>query len=379
MANKEYYEILGVSESASDREIKQKYRELAKRYHPDANRGNKAAEEKFKDISEAYSVLSDPKKRQQYDQMRKLGAFGGTGTGGFNFEGFDFSDFMGSRSGKRREGGDFSFEDIFGVGGFGDIFSNIFDKGSRIRQEKYGPQQGADIEVELQIPFELSVTGGKKTFSINKNEACPVCNGTGSRPGSKPKTCPECHGRGTISISQGIYAVNRTCPRCYGRGYLVDNPCSNCGGTGQSQRSKKFTVKIAPGIDSGTRMKLSGQGNPGVAGGPAGDLILILRVGSDGYFRREGNDVYCNATINIVQAALGTKIKVRTIDNKHLELKIPPGTQSGRKFRLRGMGIKTKSGRGEQFIVIEVLTPTYLNDKQKQLLKEFAKAGELEF
>jgi len=311
MTNKDYYNILGVSENASDKEIKQKYRELAKKYHPDANRENKGAEERFKDVSEAYNVLSDPKKRQQYDQMRKYGAFGGSGMDGFNFEGFNFSNFGGGRTGRRKAGGGFSFDDIFG-GGFGDVFSDIFNRGSQSRPGKYGPQKGADIEAELEIPFDLAVTGGKKTFSLNQNNA------------------------------------------------------------------KKITVKIPQGIESGSRMKLSGQGKLGTAGGPPGDLILIIRVGSHDYFRREGKDIYCDATINMVQASLGTKIKVRTIDNKNVELKIPPGTQSGRKFRLRGVGINTSSGRGDQFVVVKVMIPIDLNDEQKQLLREFAKAGGLE-
>ncbi|MBN1351319.1 DnaJ domain-containing protein [candidate division KSB1 bacterium] len=312
MPSKDYYDILGVNETASENEIKKKYRELAKKYHPDANTGDPAAEEKFKSISEAYKVLSEPAKRKQYDQMRKYGAFDDSGKHGYNFNGFDFGNFRTRRSGKQTGKDGFSFEGIFGSDNLGDIFGDLFAQQQTGRQQSYGPQKGQDIEAELEIPFELAVTGGRKSFTLD-------------------------HGR-----------------------------------------TKKITVKIPQGADSGMRLKLNGQGYPGAAGGPAGDLILTIKVASHPDFWRKGNDVYTNVTVNIVQAALGTKVKAKTVENKQVELKIPPGTQNGKTLKLRGLGIKNQDGAGDQYVVVNVETPCQLNQKQIQLLKEFAQAGGLD-
>jgi len=373
MPNKDYYEILGVSENATANEIKSAYRSLAKKYHPDANPGDASAEARFKDISEAYSVLSDPKKRENYDQMRRLGAFGGTN--GFNFQEFDFSSYG---KGSQRGGASSIFEELFGPGGLGNIFSSMFDRGERTRQERRGPQKGQDLETEIEIPFDLAISGGKYNFTIRKTDSCTTCNGSGARPGSKLRSCPQCGGTGTVTLGQGGFSVGRTCPRCYGRGHLVDSPCPTCGGAGQLEKNKTYTIKIPRGIESGTRMRLKGQGNAGVAGGTAGDLWVTVRVGGHNCFRREGLDIHSDVSINMVQAALGTSVKVKTIDGKTVELKIPAGTQNTRTFRLRGLGIQSKTGGGDQFVHVNVLTPTGLSKNEEKILREFAREAKLE-
>ncbi|MFH0777750.1 MAG: J domain-containing protein, partial [Candidatus Eisenbacteria bacterium] len=242
---KDYYEILGVGESASAAEIKKAYRALAKKYHPDANPGNKSAEERFKEISESHEVLADPQKRAQYDQMRKFGSRAFSGGGGS--EGFDLRDIFSGAGGGR--GATFSYEDLGGFGGLGDIFSRLF--GSGVRAEGYGPQTGDDIAVDLEIPFELATTGGKTTFSVSKDDACQACSGTGARPGSKTTPCPQCGGRGSVSFSQGGFAVSRPCPRCLGRGVIMGDPCPVCAGRGAGRRLKKYAVKIPVGVSAG--------------------------------------------------------------------------------------------------------------------------------
>ena len=247
MDYKDYYKVLGVEKNASQDDIKKAYRKLAKKYHPDANPGNKAAENRFKEVSEAYDVLSDAKKRAQYDQMRKLGAGGFTGSG--DFQGFDFGDlFSGARS--QGEGGTFTYDDLGTFGGLGDIFSSLFG-GSRVRAESYGPQKGEDVVVELEVPFELAAKGGKTTITAPKAESCAACGGTGTKPGSKRVTCPDCGGRGSVSFAQGAFAVSRPCPRCLGRGVVGGEPCAACAGRGAASTTKKYVVTVPKGISSG--------------------------------------------------------------------------------------------------------------------------------
>ena len=376
---KDFYEILGVGESADSDEIKKAYRRLAKKYHPDANPGNKAAEDRFKEVSEAYDVLSDTQKRAQYDQMRKLG--GGMFSGG-GFQGQDFRDIFGGAGrgagyggGGGSGGGGFSYEDLGGLGGLGDLFSRLF--GGGVSTGSYGPQSSEDIGLELEIPFEQAVSGGKTTITVPKEENCSVCHGTGARPGSKRTTCPECRGRGSVSFSQGGFAVSRPCPRCLGRGVLTGDPCDACAGRGTARRSKKYVVTIPPGVSTGEKIRLRGQGEPGVSGGPPGDIVIQFRVGPHSFFERRGANIYCTVQLNIAQAVLGTKVRVRTVDGHRVELKIPAGVQSGATFRLKGMGLKKNGLQGDQFVTVEIVTPKDVTEKQRKLMEEFAKDGGL--
>ncbi|MCJ7507629.1 MAG: DnaJ domain-containing protein, partial [candidate division Zixibacteria bacterium] len=257
MAQKDYYQVLGVARDASPEGIKKAYRRLAKKYHPDANPGDRGAENKFKEISEAHEVLSDSQKRKQYDQIREMGA---RGSGGFNFE-----DAFGGKGGKTRT---FSSEDLGGFGDFGDIFSSIFDLGGRTRQERWGPQKGEDLYAEIEIPFDQSISGGRTVVNLKKEETCQSCRGSGAKPGSKTQVCPECRGSGMVSFSQGGFAIQRPCPRCYGRGTIISELCPACGGNGQVAVDRKIAINIPAGIEDGTKLKLKGQGNPGISGGP---------------------------------------------------------------------------------------------------------------
>jgi molecular chaperone DnaJ len=369
MAQKDYYETLGVSENSTPEEIKKAYRKLAKKYHPDANPGSKAAEEKFKEISEAHEVLSDPEKKRQYDQLRQMGKRGFTG-----FEGFGEGPFRG-RPGRERT---FTFEDLGGFGDLGDLFSSVFDLGERTRQQRWGPQKGSDLYTEVEISFDQAISGGKTVIEIKKEETCPVCRGSGAKPGTKLSTCPDCGGTGMLSFSQGAFALNRPCPRCYGRGKIITTPCPECGGKGQTFVRKKFSINIPPGISDGEKLKLRGQGQPGTAGGPPGDLIVKINIGEHRFFERKGMDICCKVPINIAQAILGSKIRVSTIDGK-VDLKIPPGTQSGTKFRLKGKGVKVNGARGDQYVEVVVEVPKNIDEKQKQLIEEFAKRTGLKY
>jgi len=362
MAQKDYYEILGVPEKATEAEIKKAYRRLAKKYHPDANPNNKMAEEKFKEVSSAHDVLSDPEKRKQYDQLRQMGQRGFTGTGGFE-------DIFTGKTGK---GQTYTFDDLGGLGDLGDIFSSFFDRGETTRRQRWGRQKGKDLYAEVEIPFDLAISGGNTTLEFKKEENCPVCGGTGAQPGTKLSTCPECDGSGMISFSQGGFAVNRPCPRCLGRGKIISTPCPQCGGRGEVFVGKKLLIKITPGMSDGTQLRLRGQGEPGTGGGPPGDLVVKINVGEHKFFERKGKDIYCKIPINIAQAILGSKIRVRTVDGK-VDLKIPPGTQSGTKFRLREKGIEADGSKGDQYVEVLVEIPEKISEKQKKFMEEFAK------
>ena len=366
MGAKDYYKILGVNEDANQDEIKSAYRRLAKQYHPDANPGNKQAEEKFKDISEAYEVLSDPQKRQKYDQMRKFGFSGGQG---FDFGNFDFGEFGKAwhRSGQR--GFSFGGFDLFG--GLGDIFSQFFDMGERFRQKRHGPQKGKDLYIEVSIPFELSISGGKATFSVEKEKVCPVCSGGGAKPGSKVQTCPECGGTGMITISQGGFAVSRPCPRCYGRGQIITNPCDRCHGTGRVRAKQTYSVKIPAGITDGKQIRLKGQGEPGIAGGPAGDMLITVRVQPHHFFKRKGNDIECEVVLTPKQAVNGATVRVKTATGKKVQLKIPPGTTDGSVFRLAGMGVEQNGRRGDQYVKVRVKIPENPSEEEKEFMGHY--------
>jgi molecular chaperone DnaJ len=362
VAAKDFYQVLGVSEKATPAEIKKAYRKLAKQYHPDANPNNPQASDTFKQISEAHAVLSDPEKRQKYDTMRRLGAFDprrsgtaaqgagrGQGSGGFS-ETFDFGD--------------------FGSMGLGDIFSSIFGKGGK----REGPK-GESVETELEIPFRTAALGGKVPVTLSLNETCPTCSGSGAAPGATLSQCPECKGRGTISFGQGGFAVNRPCPMCRGRGKIPSQKCPTCDGVGETRTEKNVMITVPPGTESGLKIRIKGQGGGGRSGAPPGDLLVTFQVQPDRFFRREGLDVICDVSINLAQAVFGTRLRVKTLDGKKVVLKIPPGTQPGRKFRIRGEGIAKGERRGDQLVTVQVTLPEQLSPEQAELLKKFTEAA----
>ncbi len=382
MPKRDYYDILEVKDDASQVEIKRVYRDLAKQYHPDVNKGNKEAETKFKEISEAYNILKDPVKRQKYDQMKKYGAFTGGGQpGGFGgFQGFDFGQFSqgGYRTQRNGSGGGTIIDELFGMGGLGDIFSQMFDQGNRTRQQQYGGQATSKtVQTELTIPFDMAVNGGKQPVSIVVDDSCTACNGTGTEKGAKPKTCPDCQGRGNISISQGFFAVNRTCPRCYGRGILIDHPCTTCNGSGNAKRTKNLSITIPKGISDGTLLRLRGMGNNGKKKENRGDLVVKIKVKPHRFFNRKGNDVYCEVPIDIIKAIQGTKIRVKTVYNTKVELKVPAGTRDGKTFRMKGLGINSNKGKGDLYVTIKVVRRTNLTDEEKRIISEFENNGKV--
>ncbi len=360
---KDYYQILGISEKASPEEIKKAYRRLAKKYHPDANPNDTAAAERFKEVSEAHSVLSDPEQRKQYDTMRKFGSFAGgakswagrgPGGGTSRVEDFDFGGM----------GGGFS--------GLGDIFSSIFGRGRRSGDVE-------PIETVVEISFKQAALGGKVPITIPVTEACPQCGGTGAAPGAKVTVCEECGGRGQVTFGQGSFSVPRPCPACRGRGKKASKPCGTCSETGEVTVQKKVLVNVPPGTDSGHKVRLKGQGQRNPTGGKPGDLIVTFQVKPDRFFRRDGLNIYCTIPLNLAQAALGTKLQVRTIHGSKVVLRIPPGTQPGRKLRIKGQGVERNGRRGDQFVEIAVEIPKDLTPEQKKLLEGFASAAGLKY
>ncbi len=356
---RDYYEVLGVSKDASQSDIKRAYRKLAHRYHPDKDGGDEA---KFKEINEAYEVLSDSKKRQTYDQFGHAGFQQQAGYGPY---GFDFT----------RGFEEFDFSDIFGGGGMGDIF-DMFFKGARARPK--GPARGADLETSLTLTFQEAVFGTEKEIEIYKRVPCPKCKGKGAEPGSKIQKCPRCNGTGETrqarkSIFGQIIQVV-TCDKCKGEGKIFEKPCTSCGGDGRIRKTEKIKVKIPAGVNSGSVIRLTGGGDVGEKGGPAGSLYINIEVLSHKFFQREEDDIYCEVPLTFSQAALGDEIIIPTIDGK-VKLKIPAGTQSEKIFRLKGKGVRhlRGAGKGDQFVKVKVQTPTGLSKKQKELLKELSK------
>jgi molecular chaperone DnaJ len=367
MAKKDYYEILGVSKDAKPDEIKRAYRKLAKKYHPDNNPGNKVAEDKFKEISVAYDVLSDSEKRAKYDRMKDAAH-------GFDFGPEGYQQFYTTTGGKG-----FSAQDLGGFGDLGDLFSSFFDRGSRIRRERYGPRQGDDLTYEIEIPFEEAIRGGRRTIRVPGEEPCTACRGTGAAAGSKVTPCPECQGAGTVSLSQGGFAFSRPCPRCYGRGKIIQRPCPSCGGSGTVTREKTIAVKVPAGVDDGSKIRIAGQGEPGTAGGPPGDLILVVRLGRHRFFKRKGLNIYCEIPINIAQAALGSRMRVRTLDGAAM-VKIPAGVQTGTSLRLKGRGVEGPGGQtGDLFVKLTIATPQNLNARARKAFEEFAREAGLKY
>ncbi len=346
-SKRDYYEVLGIQRGASAAELKSAYRKLALQYHPDRNPGNQEAEERFKEAAEAYEVLRDPQKRQIYDQ------FGHQGLEGTGFSGF---------------GG---FEDIFSS--FGDIFEDFF--GFR-RSRRSGPQtrRGADLRYDLTLDFMEAAFGTETEIKLTKMETCQECQGSGCEPGTEPETCAYCQGTGQVSRSQGFFTVRTTCPHCRGSGQHIPSPCTACSGQGSQKAKKKVSVKIPAGVDRGSRLRLAGEGEPGVYGGPPGDLYVFIDVEEHEFFRRDNTDIICRVPISFVQAALGDTISVQTL-NGEKPLEIPKGTQFGDVFRFRGEGIPSlRNGRrGDQIIQVTIETPTRLTKKQESLLREFGR------
>ena len=340
-----YYQILGVSESATATEIKKAYRKIAMKYHPDRNQSDKKAEDKFKEAAEAYEVLGDLEKRKIYDRY---------GAEGLNSSGFS--------------GGPSDINDIFSH------FGDLFGFGGQREQAPGGPIQGADLRYDLTISFMDAVHGTEKEIEINKPETCWTCEGTGSRPGYKPETCPTCKGRGQTIRSQGFFSVSATCHVCQGEGQIIKEPCADCDGNGLLNKRKKVSLKIPAGVDNGSRMRLTGEGEGGRRNGQAGDLYVFMYVEEHEYFKRDGNNIYLKLPISIAQATLGCAPSLPTIHGEQI-LEIPAGTQSGQRFTLRSQGVKSLrgGGNGDMIAIVEVVIPAHLSERQKELMEEFAK------
>jgi len=372
MADIDYYQTLGVKKTASKDEISRAFRKLAKKYHPDRNPGDKEAEKRFKELSAAHEALSDPKKRKQYDQLREARARGYS-TGDFS----EFFQAAGQGRGRGPQGGGWSG----GLGDFADLFSGLFGGGAAqaFGGAGGGParRRGEDILQKIDIPFETAVSGGSVSIRLQRPETCRTCGGSGASPGSAPKPCPACGGRGTVQTSQGGFTVSRPCPTCFGRGRTIDRPCPTCAGTGSTARARKVSVKIPKGVKDGAKIRLTGEGQPGVAGGRAGDLYLQVHVKPHAGFERDGHDIYSTLELNIVQATLGTTVPVRTL-NGTVDLRVPPATSSGAKLRLRGKGGPTPGGgHGDHYVRIKILAPKGLSTDQARLLRDFAHAAKL--
>ena len=348
MAKRDFYEILGVAKGASEEEIKKSYRKLAMKYHPDRNPDNKEAEEKFKEVKEAYEMLTNPEKREAYDRYGHAGVDPNMGGGGG-----------------------------FGGGGFGDAFGDIFGDifgGGRGGRSSGGPQvyRGADLRYNLEITLEQAANGFDTTIRVPSWDKCDTCHGSGAKPGTQPVTCTTCAGHGQVRMQQGFFSIQQTCPKCHGSGKMIPEPCPSCSGAGRIKRNKTLEVKIPAGIDNGMRIRSTGNGEPGTNGGPSGDLYVEIHIKPHSVFQREGDDLHCEMPISFSKAALGGEIEVPTLSGK-VSFTVPEGTQTGKTFRLKGKGIKgVRSGyHGDLFCHVIVETPVKLTDKQKDLLREF--------
>jgi len=377
MAQQDYYAVLGVPASATQDEIKKQYRKLAAKHHPDKNPNDPKAADTFKAISEAYQTLGDADKRKQYDQMRQLGAFGGFGGAPRG---------AGTRSpGGGPQAGNIRFDDfdIGGLGGLGDIFSSMFGAGGARAGggggRPRGPQRGQDVETSLEIPFRTAALGGKVPVELDINEECATCHGSGAAPGARLVTCEECKGRGTISFGQGGFAVNRPCPVCLGRGQVPTERCPTCAGSGEVRTRKKVMITVPVGVDTGTKIRLKGQGGRGSNNGPTGDLLITFAVQPDRFYKREGVDLIAPVPINIAQATLGSRVSVKTLDGTKVAIKIPPGTTSGKRFRVRGQGIEKDGAKGDLIVQVEVAVPEKLTPEQEEAMKAFAEAGGMKY
>ncbi|TSD84521.1 molecular chaperone DnaJ [Mycobacterium sp. KBS0706] len=353
MAKQDFYDLLGVARGAGADEIKKAYRKLAMQYHPDRNPGDHAAEHKFKEINEAYDVLKDEQKRAAYDRFGHAAFDGGAGPRGPG-------------------GADFS-------GGFADIFEEMFGDfmGGRRGGQRAQAGRGSDVRFNLEITLEEAFLGKQATVKVPSSVGCEVCDGSGAEPGSQPVTCPTCGGAGRVRASQGFFTVERTCPGCGGQGRVIKNPCRNCSGSGRVRKDKTLKVDIPPGVDDGTRIRLSNEGESGMRGAPPGDLYIFLSVRPHALFQRDGADLFCKAPIPMSTAALGGPIEIPAIDGGRAKITVPAGTQSGARFRLRGKGMSVlrSAGRGDMYVELQVETPVNLSKRQRELLEEFEREG----
>ena len=354
MTKRDFYEVLGVAREATDQQIKSAYRKLAMQYHPDRNPGDKQAEEKFKEAAEAYAILADSERRALYDRFGHAGVSGAGAGAGAGFDPTIFADFSDIFAG---------LGDVFG---FGDIFGS--------RRRRGGPQRGSDLRYDLEITFEESANGAETTIQIPREETCETCTGSGAAPGTTAETCSQCRGTGQLRYQQGFLTVARPCSNCRGTGKTISKPCTACRGTGRITRERKLTVKIPAGIATGQRLRLYGEGEHGSAGGPSGDLYVVVHVQEHSFFHREEDDLYCELPISFPTLALGGTVKVPTLNGRQ-ELHIPAGTQPGHRFKLRGKGMPNVAGRGhgDLFVIAKVAVPKKVNKEQKHLLEELAR------
>jgi len=357
MSKRDYYEVLGVAKQASEAELKAAFRKLAMQHHPDRNPGDAAAEQKFKELNEAYQTLSDPQKRAAYDRFGHAAFENGGGSGGPGF-GNDFAS---------------SMADIFE-----DLFGDVSGRGRRGRPD--GRERGSDLRYDLEITLEDAHQGKTATVTVPIAVACEACDGSGAKAGTKPKTCSTCGGFGRVRAQQGFFAIERTCPSCQGRGEMIDDPCRSCGGQGRVTKDRTLSVNIPKGVEDGTRIRLSGEGESGRKGGPSGDLYIFLSVKAHRFFQRDGADLYCRVPISMVTAALGGEIEIPTLESEQKIVAIPEGTQSGKQFRLRGKGMPVLRSRdmGDLYVQVSVETPQKLTPRQKELLREFEAASSRE-
>ncbi|HDS09119.1 MAG TPA: molecular chaperone DnaJ [Firmicutes bacterium] len=373
MSVKDYYKILNVAETAPIEEIKKQYRKLVRKYHPDKNPGDKRAEEKFKEINEAYEILSNQQKRQQYDTIRKYGSrfsYRGAGpAGGPNFNSdLNLDEILRNFSGKRRK------KSSGGSDSFNDIFSQFFDFNDISSQDIKVPKKGKDLLTEITIPFETAVKGGFQYLTLELESICSHCSGTGSEPGSVKNTCPRCLGKGTISVNQGLFGTSYVCPECQGKGEIIKNPCKTCRGSGRVISPVTVKVVIPKGIDDNSKIRLRGKGGPGINNGPPGDLIIRINIQPHSTFKRDGLDIEVETSILLTDALLGTEITVPTMDGK-VKLKVPAGTPPNTRLRLRGKGVPSASGRGDLYIKILVKFPAKLTEEQLRLIKQLKESG----
>jgi molecular chaperone DnaJ len=358
---KDYYATLGVPETATAKEIKSAYRKLSRQFHPDANGGDAAAEERFKEISAAYDVIGEEASRKEYDEVRRLGPVGGGFGGGAGPGGFTFT--------------------TDNLGDLGDLFGNLFNRGrGRGRAGRdgssAGPQRGADLETELQLSFEGAVQGVTTSVNITSDVACHTCHGTGAEPGTMPRQCPRCGGRGVLDENQGFFSFSQPCPQCGGAGSIIEDPCPTCHGSGTELRARQVKVRIPAGVQDGQRIRLKGRGGPGHNGGPNGDLYVIARVEPHPLFGRRDDDLTLTVPITFAEAALGAEVKVPTLEGSPVTIKVPSGTRSGRTFRVKGRGVPQPKRSGDLLVTVEVAVPAKLSAEERRAVEAFAAASD---